>query len=298
MIGLPLHEGAVHLRAGIESILDQTFTDFSLLISDNGSSDDSVEIAREYARRDSRISVVAHQVNRGAAWNFNYVARQCQSPFFKWAAHDDLLAPDFLRACIDALEERPDGFLSFSRYRNLDSEGRLSAPEADWYWPHRLCDDDPARRFEDSMIDFVGCRYIFGVHRMESLARSPLIRPFAGSDRGLLTRLMLRGPLVEVPRQLFFSRRDDSCSTRLFHDDMQAYSEWFDPRNAGRATFPRTRLWLMDLNSILSAPIPWVKKRDCLDILWERTVHDPYMGPQLKEDLRSGCLRLLGRDRS
>ena len=49
----------------IESILTQTFTDFELIVIDNASTDDSIAILEDFARRDERIRLIAHEVNQG-----------------------------------------------------------------------------------------------------------------------------------------------------------------------------------------------------------------------------------------
>jgi len=59
-IGLPVYNGEPFLREAIDSILAQTFTDFELIISDNASTDNTEEICRSYAAKDSRIRYYRH----------------------------------------------------------------------------------------------------------------------------------------------------------------------------------------------------------------------------------------------
>ena len=70
-IGLPVYNGENYVTEAIGSLLAQTFTDFELIISDNGSTDSTPEICRDFAKRDSRVRYFRHEVNQGAAWNFN-----------------------------------------------------------------------------------------------------------------------------------------------------------------------------------------------------------------------------------
>ena len=99
-----MYNGERFLRDALESILGQSFTDFTLVVSDNASTDGTVEIVEEYASRDHRVVLLQNVTNRGAAWNYNNVFEQCESPYFKWAAADDLLAPTCLERLLHVLQ--------------------------------------------------------------------------------------------------------------------------------------------------------------------------------------------------
>src|SRR3984885_16230879 len=103
-IGLFLYNGDRFLAAAIESIPNQTFQDFELIISDNCSTDRSGEICRRFRDQDSRIQYYRAEQNMGADWNLRNVYFKAIGKYFKWATHDDMIQPDFLRLCIDALE--------------------------------------------------------------------------------------------------------------------------------------------------------------------------------------------------
>ena len=79
-IGLPVYNGERYLEAAVESLLDQTFEDFRLVISDNASDDSTPEILAQFAKQDSRVEVLTSPVNRGANWNFNAVAQDVTTP--------------------------------------------------------------------------------------------------------------------------------------------------------------------------------------------------------------------------
>jgi glycosyltransferase involved in cell wall biosynthesis len=95
-IGMPVFNGEKYLAQSIESMLAQTFEDFELIISDNGSQDETEAICRRYASRDRRIRYLRHEVNRGAAWNHNFVFATSSGEYFKWQPHDDVCEPTFV----------------------------------------------------------------------------------------------------------------------------------------------------------------------------------------------------------
>src|SRR5687767_9303189 len=106
-IGLPVFNGESHLALALDSVLAQTFGDFELVISDNGSTDSTRQICEDYAKRDARIRYLRSDENRGAAWNYNRVFERSRGAFFKWMAHDDLIAPQYLERCVEALDRAP-----------------------------------------------------------------------------------------------------------------------------------------------------------------------------------------------
>ncbi|HZA05568.1 MAG TPA: glycosyltransferase family A protein, partial [Propionibacteriaceae bacterium] len=71
-LGLPAYNGEQFLAEAVDALLAQTFTDFELIISDNGSTDRTGEIAQRYGAQDRRVRYVRHPVNRGSSFNHNF----------------------------------------------------------------------------------------------------------------------------------------------------------------------------------------------------------------------------------
>ena len=99
-IGLPVYNGERYLREALDSILGQTFRDFELIICDNASTDETAAICADYAARDPRIRYHRQTHNIGATANFNHTFELARGAYFKWAAHDDVLAPTWLEKCV------------------------------------------------------------------------------------------------------------------------------------------------------------------------------------------------------
>jgi glycosyltransferase involved in cell wall biosynthesis len=87
----------------IQSVLAQTFTNFELIIVDDGSKDRTVEIARHYAARDSRIRVVLNERNLGDYPNRNRAAKLATGDFLKYHDSDDLMYPHCLQVTVPLL---------------------------------------------------------------------------------------------------------------------------------------------------------------------------------------------------
>ena len=104
-IGLPVFNGETYLQTALESLCAQTFEDFELLIVDNASTDRTGEICRKAANHDRRIKYFRNTENIGAAKNFNKAFEISNSEYFKWAAHDDICAPQFLEKTAHIINE-------------------------------------------------------------------------------------------------------------------------------------------------------------------------------------------------
>jgi len=101
---MPVFNGEKYIIKALDSLLNQTFSNFKLIISDNASTDNTQIICEEYALKDNRIRYVRQPENRGALFNFKFVLNNSMGKYFMWAAHDDWRTPDFLEANVSALE--------------------------------------------------------------------------------------------------------------------------------------------------------------------------------------------------
>lgn len=96
-----------YIAASIESVLGQTFRDFELLITDNCSTDGTVEIARSYERLDTRVRVVVNERNLGQFGNRNRAAEVARGSLLKYHDSDDLMYPHCLAVMVPMLLSEP-----------------------------------------------------------------------------------------------------------------------------------------------------------------------------------------------
>jgi len=122
-IGLPVRNGADYLRTSLESVIGQTYGDWRLLVSDNSSTDATVDLVEEYSQRDPRISLRRHQTNIGPFANFCFCAKSCPADvsYFVWFAHDDVWEPEFLAATAGRLARQPEVGFAWTNVYALDS---------------------------------------------------------------------------------------------------------------------------------------------------------------------------------
>lgn len=99
---VPVHNVEPYLGACVDSILAQTFSDFELILVDDGSTDRSGAICEEYAARDSRVRVI-HRENGGLSAARNSGLEVAAGEYISFVDSDDLIAPDFLSRMMDVM---------------------------------------------------------------------------------------------------------------------------------------------------------------------------------------------------
>ena len=262
-IGMPVYNAQNFLAQTLEAILAQTYTDFELLISDNASSDQTETICRRYAARDPRIRYIRHPSNLGASENFNRLVAMSNGRYFKWAAHDDLCAPEFLAKCVQMLDSEPSAVLCYTRGQVIDQDGNT----VQVYQPKPgLAATHPQRRYHEAINAIhpgVGIvpMVIFGLIRIDELAKTSLIGNYASSDGVLLGDLSLRGRCVEVPDYLF-SYRAHADQSRLAYSRYELEG-WYDPARSGKITFPHWRLLAEHFAVVRHSTLNWREKAWC-----------------------------------
>jgi glycosyltransferase involved in cell wall biosynthesis len=106
-IAIPSYQYGRYIGDCLRSILSQGIDDLRILVIDNASTDDSVEVARQFAASDPRIEVRARPVNLGPHASFNEGVDWAKADYFMILCADDFLAPGALRFGIQRLEDNP-----------------------------------------------------------------------------------------------------------------------------------------------------------------------------------------------
>lgn len=225
-VGLPVFNGEPFVSDAIEAILAQTHDDLVLVISDNGSTDGTEEICRAFAARDRRVTYERQPENRGAAWNYNRTVALTSTPFFKWAAADDLLAPTCIERCYQTLITAPlSVVMVYPRTMLIDTTG---AQLGEWNDGLEARSPRASRRFNQVVRNVVLGNGIFGLVRTDALRRTRLHGNYPSADWVYLAELALLGEIWELPEPLFLRRMHPGTS-RAANATVEEVSAWFDP---------------------------------------------------------------------
>lgn len=103
-----VYNGSKMVKAAIESILNQTFTDFEMIVCDDGSTDNSVEIIKGLAAKDNRIVLLQNHKNMKLAATLNKCLNYAQGEYIARMDDDDISHPERLRKQVDFLDIHPE----------------------------------------------------------------------------------------------------------------------------------------------------------------------------------------------
>ncbi|HXL56803.1 MAG TPA: glycosyltransferase family 2 protein, partial [Chitinophagaceae bacterium] len=95
-IVLPTYNGSKYIRTSIESCLNQTFTDFELIIVNDCSTDNTASIIEEYAAKDSRIIIIHNAFNKKLPLSLNTGFDIAKGKYHTWTSDDNYFAPNAL----------------------------------------------------------------------------------------------------------------------------------------------------------------------------------------------------------
>ena len=121
---ITVYNRASYVAATINSVLAQTYTNFELIIWDDGSTDDSLKIIRDYAQQDQRIKIFS-EPNRGAVIALVNAISQANSQYLGLIDSDDLLHPEAIAQTLEVLESNPDVGMVYTDHFVINADGEV-----------------------------------------------------------------------------------------------------------------------------------------------------------------------------
>jgi TPR repeat protein len=214
-VGVPAYNNAATIVRSVRSVQAQTVRDWQMVISDDNSSDGTVEICERLAAQDARIRVVRQPTNL-LHMNFGFLLGGVETPFFAWLAGDDYWHPTFLECCLERLEPSPEAVSAVPRTEFADAR-RLVERAADT----SKLDGSPAERAYGFLSAPNGSR-MYGLYRTDVLRRAFPPRNMYAYDFALTLAALREGPQLGVEQTLLVRSptpwQEYSWSVRRLYD--------------------------------------------------------------------------------
>ena len=209
VIYMPVYNEAAYIGAAIESVLAQSHRDFTLLISDNHSTDATAEIIARYARDDSRIMVVSPARHCPSLehnqWLFNeLLAVPGEYRYSLFMGGHDQLHHDYLRQLVAAAEDDPGSAIVYGRCDEIDGRGALLQS----YQGYLQVVEQARYIIPIVVLATLTHNIVYSGLWRESLRQRVKVRyRCTGSDHLLIAEMALLGHIRLVPDALIFMRR-------------------------------------------------------------------------------------------
>jgi len=190
-VGIPTFNRSKSLERAIRSALAQTHGNVEVIVSDNASDDDTVEVCGRLQREHANLRVIRQQRNVGPTLNFLKVLEAARGDYFAWLADDDWFDDNYVEACLEEWRTQPRAALVAGAAMFHDTEGRPVEPRVE----PPLRNSRPLLRV---LRYFLGLRHnsaFYGLIRRRDLIEVGLDNAM-GADWLMVAALLARGELV------------------------------------------------------------------------------------------------------
>ena len=215
-IGIPVYNGEKHLKKRIESIFNQTFDNYEIIISDNASTDNTKNICQELLKTKKNISYILQEKNLGYVANFNFLINQANGKYFTFAAVDDLWEPEFLEKNVNILEEHQHivGSIGdvdyFGNFQKNESSKTISSikkivrrQDANVLEQHVMSVSGEYDKKIDKYLRFNQGSFVYGVFRTEAIKKNIIPGPLAAWDLAFILHILKFGDLHVIDEVLY-----------------------------------------------------------------------------------------------
>ena len=200
-IGIVMFNEERYIAQAIESVLQQSYKNIKLIISDNCSTDASYGIAEKYLQNDNRIELYRQEKNEGPVFNFEFVLQKINSPYFALLGAHDLLLPDYIQSAMDWVQ-REEIALVYPEGRFIDQDGNQLENITDDYDTTGMPID---QRFVKIATNWYNGYVIHGVFKTKVIKKLP-VENIISPDFLMILLTNLYGTIKKLP-EIGYERR-------------------------------------------------------------------------------------------
>jgi glycosyltransferase involved in cell wall biosynthesis len=246
-IGLPVYNGERFLKVKLDSILQQTHTNFELIISDNASTDKTENICIEYKNKDNRIKYFRQEKNFGVTLNFEFVLKKSNGDYFMWTGVDDILLPKFIEKNVQNLENNKECVASISKinsYQPDDENIQINKNDIEYSKIIKNIRNYVRPRsivpingnFQTKTRTYLkksSCQVIYSIFKSEIIKKSIITEPFLGNDWAIFLNVLKYGNLAVINEILMYeyergiSGKGLISSTKQFNKGIGVIFPWY-----------------------------------------------------------------------
>ncbi|MCZ2460035.1 MAG: glycosyltransferase family 2 protein [Chitinophagales bacterium] len=208
-VGVPTFNRPEGLKKCLEYLIDQTYTNLEIIISDNCSSDPAVQdLINSFAEKDKRVKYFRQTENIGLEGNFNFVFSQSRAEYFMWMSDDDYFDKDYVEKCVQFLETN-SGYVLCSGVAKYYSNDKFLFEENMF-----MVDGESPRKRIFKYFSRVGKNgNFYGVFKKKVADMEPIGR-YIGCDWVFMGRLSILGKLAFVDTTNYYRSAEGHSTSR------------------------------------------------------------------------------------
>ncbi|MGL4524715.1 MAG: glycosyltransferase family 2 protein [Spirochaetia bacterium] len=209
-VGIPCYNEERYIKQTLDSVLAAEEAS-AIIVSDNGSTDRSGEICREYAQKYPQIQYVRQEKNIGMLANWRYLFEHAHTPYFCLVGGHDTISPNYLSGLERSLEAHPEAVLAFGYTKKTDNLGHWIKDEHYDYAPSLVHRSMPKRIYQ-FLRHINDCSLVCGVWRLDVLKEVFFDEMCLGPDIVTMARALEKGTFVYNP-DVYFGRTEPRKET-------------------------------------------------------------------------------------
>ena len=215
-IGIPVFNGDKLLKRRMESILNQTYKNFEIIISDNASTDKTSELSKEFLKNGENIRYYRQEENIGYVNNFNYLIKEATGKYFVIAAVDDIWELDFLEKNVNVLELNKNivGSIGnvkyFGNILNKNNPSKIiqklkkiiRKQDVNILEKHVRSVSGEYNQKVDSYLRFNQGSFVYGLYRTKVIQKNIILGPLMAWDLAFILNILKFGDLHVIDQVL------------------------------------------------------------------------------------------------
>jgi len=254
-VGIPVYNEARFLAESLASLLAQDYPKIEFIISDNASTDDTIDICEKAVTSDPRVRIIRAKTNEGSTANFQRCLDAAAGELFMWAGGHDLWSSNLVSHCVETLSRHPAAVIAVPESNWIDLSSQPFGERAgilDTRGTEAL-----ARVF---MLLWANMHAMYGLMRVSALRATGRIPNYSGADLVLLARMILQGDFVPASGTLW-SRRQTRANEDFKARQLRYHGSEFGIRKRGLARIlPVARMPYELLKTVWRSQLPTVDK--------------------------------------
>ena len=215
-VGIPVFNGEKFLKKRFDSILNQTYKNLEIIISDNASTDNTSALCEEFLRKEKNTQYYRQKKNLGFVSNFNFIIEQSSGKYFVFAAVDDLWEPEFLEKNIQVLEQNSNIVGSISEIDYFGSSQKqtqskftlvlkkiVRRQDVNVLEKHVRPVSGKFKNKVDKYLRFNQGSFVYGLYRTKEIKKNIIPSPLAAWDGAFILNILKFGDLHVINEILF-----------------------------------------------------------------------------------------------